>query len=203
MKTPLYFLVIFKKLLQINIGILSPGAGFEVFVVFVLVLEDIEGAVNHLAGIGRHYDVVDVAAFGAPVGVLVKRFVFAFQPGSCFLWVFRFSYLPGEDDAGCRLGADYINPCRRPGEDEVGAYSLIEHTVMGSGIRFPEYDGYQGYRGIRPGEKQLGSVAEDTLPVLFGAYHVAAAVAEGYDRDVKEVAEPDEPGAFIGGIDID
>ena len=74
---------------------------------------------------------------------------------------------------------------------------------MSAGIRFPEHDGNNRNSGISPGKEQLGAVPQNTSPVLFGTDHITGTIPEGNYRDIKQVAETDESGGFIGSIDID
>jgi hypothetical protein len=60
-----------------------------------------------------------------------------------------------------------------------------------------------GNSGIRPGEQQFGAVPQDTFPVLFRTDHITGAIPEGHYRNIEQVAEPDESGAFVRGIDGD
>ena len=74
---------------------------------------------------------------------------------------------------------------------------------MCAGIRFPQHDGNDGNSGIRPGEQQLGAVTQDTFPILFRTDHVTGTIPEGHYRNIEKVAEPDESGSFVCGIDGD
>ncbi len=50
--------------------------------------------------------------------------------------------------------------------------------------------------------KQFGAMADDTRPFLIRAGHIAGNVGEGQQRDIKGIAETDEAGGLVGGVDI-
>ena len=53
------------------------------------------------------------------------------------------------------------------------------------------------------GMEQLGPVADDSRPLLMGSGHVAGDIGEGEEGNVEGVAEPDEPGGLVGGVDVE
>ena len=189
--------------LQVDIGVLSPGPGQERLVLLVLVFQYIQRAVDDLAGVAGHNDVVDVAALGAFIGVFVDFAVFLDALCRRLFGVCRLLDFLGEDDAGGGLGTDDGDPGRGPGKDEVGADALIEHAVVGARVGLAQDNGDEGDGGVGPGKEQLGAVAQYALPVLLGADHIAGAVAQGDDGDVEEVAEAGEACPFVGGVAVD
>ncbi|MBA7679916.1 hypothetical protein ES703_88222 [subsurface metagenome] len=102
--------------------------------VFILVFNKVQSAIYYLPGITGHYYIINIAPFSSTVWILVYIFVFPHSFSARFLGVFRFPYLPGEDNTS---GASRVNdsyPCRRPGEDKVSAYALIQHAVVSASI---------------------------------------------------------------------
>ena len=53
-----------------------------------------------------------------------------------------------------------------------------------------------GHRG-----DHLRAVPDDALPLDLAADHEAGHVGEVEQRDVERVAQPDEPGGLVGGVD--
>ena len=53
------------------------------------------------------------------------------------------------------------------------------------------------------GIEQLGARADDAAVLLLRAGHVTGHVDEGDDRNVEPVAEADEAGGFVAGVDVE
>ncbi|MBF8271742.1 MAG: hypothetical protein HW380_847 [Magnetococcales bacterium] len=73
---------------------------------------------------------------------------------------------------------------------------------LGSSVGFPQDDGDLEHCGDRIGKQQLGTVADDTAPLLLNAGQKSRNVHQIDDGNVESVAKTDEPGTFVRSVDI-
>src|SRR4030042_4599882 len=104
--------------LKIDVRVFSPGAGFG------FILQHIQAAVDVLARVMGHDDIVDIVARRAFVRGFVKGAVLFYPLGPDFLRVGGAFDLLGEDDAGGGVRAHDGYFGLGPGEHEVGARIL-------------------------------------------------------------------------------
>ena len=73
---------------------------------------------------------------------------------------------------------------------------------VGAAKRFSEDDRNLGNRGGGVGEQHFCAVADDAAMFLIDAGQKTRNIDEGYQRDIKGVAETDETRGLIGSIDV-
>ena len=90
-----------------------------------------------------------------------------------------------------------------PGERDVGPHLARAHRHVGAAHRPPGDDRDLRDRRLAVGVDDLRPVADDALVLLVDAGQEARAVHERDDRDVVDVADPDEPGDLVAGVDVE
>ena len=91
----------------------------------------------------------------------------------------------------------------RPGVHEVGPHLLAAHREIGPAIGLAEDDRELGDGGAGVREQHLGTVPDDPAALLFDPGQEARDVDQRHQRDVEAIAEPDEPRALVGGVDVE
>ena len=85
----------------------------------------------------------------------------------------------------------------------VGAQVPRAHGDVGAPVGLAQDHGHLGHGGLGVGEQQLGPVPDDPAPCSWcGAGQVARAVGQGQQGDVEGVAEADEAGGLVRGVDV-
>ena len=80
---------------------------------------------------------------------------------------------------------------------------LAGHHIVGSTVCFASDDGDLRDRGLRVGEKQLGSIFNDTAVLLVTSRKESRNVNKGHDRDIEGIAESHEASGFLGRLDVE
>ncbi len=79
---------------------------------------------------------------------------------------------------------------------------LRAHHIVGTTLGFPCNDGDLGDSGFSVSIKKLCAVFDDTTEFLGSTRQESGHITHGDDRDLEGIAEPDEPGSFDAGIDV-
>ena len=90
-----------------------------------------------------------------------------------------------------------------PRENHVAAQVLRAHRDVGATVVLAGDHGKLGNRRFRVAPQEFGAVPDDAVPFLLAAREVARDIHEGDDRQIEGVAEPDEAGNLVGGVDIE
>lgn len=155
----------------------------------------------------RFDEAVELAPAQGEVGVdgvlLVERLVVGALFGDVAALLPGLGELTAEDDVDRALGAHDGDLGGRPGEADVRAEGLRAHDDVGAAEGLADDDGDEGDARARIGGDELGSAADDPGALLLGAGPVSGDVDEGDDGDPEGVAEADESGGLLRGVDVE
>ena len=172
---------------------------------FLLVQEGAQCEGDLGAGFFRIDDFRDLAHAGRHVRVVEGLPVF-FQKFSLALGLFRGVFhgfqLAAVKHRNSAFRAHHGDFRAGPGENGVSAQVLAAHGDIGAAVGFAHDQGDLGHRGLGVGEDELGAVADDAAAFLVLAGQEAGHVHQVHQWDVERVAEADEAGGLVGGVDV-
>ena len=165
-------------------------------IALVLVVRHLQGLHQLVAGVARQDNLVDVAAFGSTIGVVELLFVLLDDArllfGGCL----------AVEDVHCSFGPHHGNLRLRIGQVDVSAGGFAGHHDVGAAVGLAGDERNLGHSGLGIGIDNLGAVADDAVVLLHGAGQEAGHVLERNNRYVEAVAEADEAGSLVAGIDV-
>ena len=169
-------------------------------ILFLLVLQHVEGLDDLLPRLGGVDDLVNETAGGGDIGIHELVVVLGHHFGSLGLLVGGGLDGLASDDADGSVSAHNGDLGDGPGEDDVGAHALAVHGDVSAAVVLSHDEADLGDGGLGEGVEQLGAVTDDAVVLLIGAGHVSRDVNQGEKRDVEAVAEADEAGRLVGGV---
>lgn len=173
----------------------------------VLAGEEAQRGGDRFSCSSRLDEAVELAPAQGEVGVDGVLLVEGLVVGALFCEVAAllpgFGELTAEDDVDRALGAHDGDLGGGPGEADVRTEGLRAHDDVGAAEGLADDDGDEGDGRTRVGGDELRPAPDDAGALLLGAGPVAGDVDEGDDGDPEGVAEADESGGFLGGVDVE
>ena len=130
---------------------------------------------------------------------------------SRYSWIFSLRFFSGsgafsisrpKDDVRGPLRSHHGDFGHGPGEDRVRPQFPVAHGHVSASVSLAQDQGDLGDRGFGIGEEDLGPVADDAAELLGLPGQKGGGVDQGEKGDVEAVAEANEPGGFVGSVDI-
>lgn len=153
----------------------------------MLVFKNDERVQNSVTGFGWFDDVVNVTTL-----CCLKRVAEALL---VLLGLF-FGVLAPEDDLDSTLGSHYCNLSVGPGVVEVTLQVLGRHNIIGTTVGFARDKSDLGDSRLSIRIQELGTVFDNAVELLVGAWQEAWDVRKGHNWDLEGITEPDKACTF-------
>ncbi len=125
------------------------------------------------------------------------------QSLSFLFWVSSVGNASPMDDLHRTVSTHHREFGRRPSNVVVASNVLARHDVVRTAVGLAQDDRQFGNGGFGKGVEEFGTVADDATPFLIGTREETGNVLKGQDGDVERVAESNEAGGFVAGIDVE